>query len=322
MKVFYSWQSDLPEKSNRFFILDCLRQAIRSLNKAFDIESASRDGSAQEKPSIELDHDTQGVPGIPDIASTIFDKIRNCDLFVADLSFVGKSSNGRLIPNPNVLIELGLAVESLGSERILLIMDEAHGAGSELPFDIRYRRHPILFKSDSLPNKLQKEQLTKNLQYALKLHIKNNVDKGKAVELPANASLEQILNSINNSDSNGDWLDSDPGGWRKLKVFKRNTNLRFEMNYDGVGVQKESFKEEWANRFPASDATGYWCDLHYGSTVLMRFILVSVDGGRALLPVPKSRIDLAVNALNYRVAKIHDSGSLDQYMRIAGLHLE
>ena len=103
--VFYSWQSDLPNSTNRGFIGDCLERAIKELKAEPDL---------QVDPC--LDRDTQNVPGSPDIAATIFDKIDRCGLFVCDVSIVNQSASNRPMPNPNVLIELGYAVKTLGME--------------------------------------------------------------------------------------------------------------------------------------------------------------------------------------------------------------
>jgi hypothetical protein len=127
--VFYSWQSDLPNSVNRGFIEDCLRRAIRNI-------------SATETLGIEpcLDRDTQNTPGAPDIAATIFDKIDKCHLFVCDVSIVNQNASNRPTPNPNVLIELGYAVKTLGWNRIICVFNEATGGIQDLPFDLRQRR--------------------------------------------------------------------------------------------------------------------------------------------------------------------------------------
>ena len=102
--VFYAWQSDLRSQDNRSFIESALETALKNIQRA---------GSIQQSPR--LDKDTQGVSGIPDIASTILDKIRAADAFVADASFVagagvreGSKGDGDRVPNPNVMIEFGL----------------------------------------------------------------------------------------------------------------------------------------------------------------------------------------------------------------------
>lgn len=60
--------------------------------------------------------DTGGVPGSPNIIETVFGRIRDCAIFVADLTFTSKTESGKLSPNPNVLIELGYAARSIGWE--------------------------------------------------------------------------------------------------------------------------------------------------------------------------------------------------------------
>ena len=101
-------------------------------------KAISKNDSVDVEPVI--DRDTQGVAGTPDIASTIFSKIVAADLMVADVSIVSRPKSGRVAPNPNVLIELGYGFKALGSERIILVFNTAHGKIEELPFDLRARR--------------------------------------------------------------------------------------------------------------------------------------------------------------------------------------
>jgi hypothetical protein len=71
-KIFYSWQSDLPNSTNRSFIEKALERAAKSIQ---------RDDSIEVEPVI--DRDTRNIPGSPDIAVTIFKKIDKSDIFVA-----------------------------------------------------------------------------------------------------------------------------------------------------------------------------------------------------------------------------------------------
>lgn len=320
MRIFYSWQSDLPSKTNKNFIEDCLERAIKKLNATAIVEEAKRDDDFGDSARLQLDRDTKGVPGTPDVAATIFEKIANSDIFVGDVSIVRPSGQGteRPVPNPNVLIELGYALSKLGSDNIVLVMDTAHGKADQLPFDLRYKRFPISFDSRSSDEK-SKQDLTSALQRALKLTVLSTAEKRKGQELACNASYDDIIQCILASDSKDDWRLYD-----ETRYFKSNVNLRFQTNvFDRSGVHREHFKEDWATNFPDPDATSYWHDLYYGATLLHRFILISVDGARASLPVSKSRQDFSVSTLNYKVAKIHDTlGTLDQYMWRAGLYLE
>src|SRR5579863_8692795 len=126
--VFFSWQSDLPNSCNRGFIQRALEGAAATIK-------------ADETVEIEpvVDRDTEGVPGSPDIASTIFAKITAADAFVADVSITNRGDK-RAVPNPNVLIELGYALKALSHERVILVFNRAFGRVEELPFDLRSRR--------------------------------------------------------------------------------------------------------------------------------------------------------------------------------------
>jgi hypothetical protein len=128
-KIFYSWQSDLPNSANRGFIETAIRIAIKNI---------ASDDSIQLDPVI--DRDTQGVPGSPDIATTIFEKIEEAQVFIGDVSIINGENTSRPTPNPNVLIELGYAIKTLGMRQILLVMNTAYGEPEQLPFDLRGKR--------------------------------------------------------------------------------------------------------------------------------------------------------------------------------------
>lgn len=132
--VFYSWQSD--KSKNKNFISSNLDRAIRELkskkNNEFRVE-------------ISLDRDTQDKSGSPAIVQTIFDKISKSDIFVCDVSIINNSFfnrklRNRLTPNPNVLIELGYAINHLGWERIICVNNTSLGENELLPFDLRGHR--------------------------------------------------------------------------------------------------------------------------------------------------------------------------------------
>ncbi len=160
-KIFYSWQSDTPNATNRGFIEDALQKAIRNLGHPED--------DLYEPPrEIELDKDTKGVPGTPPIAETIFEKIEQCAVFVPDLTFVAKSEKDRPSPNPNVLIEYGWALAKCGYGRIVGVMNTAYGVPDEksLPFDLRHHTWPIRY---SLPEDADAETRANEKKKLVKL---------------------------------------------------------------------------------------------------------------------------------------------------------
>lgn len=126
-KIFYSWQSDLPKNKTKSFIRECIDEAI-------DL--------AQETEAIEAERDeaTTGTTGAPNIVTTLFSKIDNCDLFIADVSlcYTDNPLQKKYSPNPNVLLELGYAVKTLGWDRIICLCNTEFG--DSYPFDISHNR--------------------------------------------------------------------------------------------------------------------------------------------------------------------------------------
>jgi hypothetical protein len=147
MKLFYSWQSDTPH--TRGVIQKCIREALKNVD-GFELETATRDTS-----------------GSPDIAATILAKIDDSNMMIADVTIVNpKSRKARVMPNPNVMYELGYAVKSLGEENIILVADKALTDTAKLPFDIRNRR--MILVDFSAPDAAA--QITGSVAAALKNH--------------------------------------------------------------------------------------------------------------------------------------------------------
>lgn len=134
--IFWSWQSDISARETRGIIREALVDAIAQV--AASVEDAQRP---------EIDHDTKGVPGTPEIASTILSKIEAATIFVGDVTPITVSESGKHVANPNVMIELGYAKKALTPARMILVWNTAiHDSKPEdLPFDLRHRRGPIHF---------------------------------------------------------------------------------------------------------------------------------------------------------------------------------
>jgi hypothetical protein len=204
MKVFWSWQSDTAQANNHYLVRDALKQALNEVADDLAFDEAQRP---------ELDHDTLNVPGLAAITETIFDKIDSAAVFVADLTYVGKSHGGtKMLPNPNVLIELGYAMKSLGPEHIILVANSAYGTGPEnLPFDLRHRRAPIAYNLPENASKADRAReqlsLTQKLKPALAGCLGIAIAKGakelvfpghparpgdSSIWLPADAAIEHL----------------------------------------------------------------------------------------------------------------------------------
>lgn len=125
-KIFFAWQSQDGAFSKK--VSEALQLAIDEINK---------EGAFEE---LRLDKDTYGNPGIPSIPDTVRQKIAECDIFVGDISLVIEAGGNKKYPNWNVGFELGMALQRLGVESILLVMNRESGRCSDLPFDISSHR--------------------------------------------------------------------------------------------------------------------------------------------------------------------------------------
>jgi hypothetical protein len=163
LKVFYSWQLDSPRRTNRDLIRAAAERAISALNEEIALDDAER-----QVDEITLDQDTQGILGSPPIAKVIFDKIKSCDVFLADVSLVASGADGRKHINSNVAIELGYALGSRGFGPVLKVMNTALGQPSELPFDLRERRFPVQYELPDGADKVRVERATVELAKKLK----------------------------------------------------------------------------------------------------------------------------------------------------------
>lgn len=180
LNIFYSWQSDLPSKTNRQFIKNSLEAAMNDIHADNKIIS-----------DWSIESDSRGEIGTPELASRIFAKIDQCDIFVADISIINPNIDFRKTSNPNVLIELGYASSKLGWDRILCVHNLMYGKIEDLPFDIRHRK-PIAYTPD---NKI----LTKNLIYQIQEIIDNRISNKKyytSIKREIDNALQTILIDI------------------------------------------------------------------------------------------------------------------------------
>jgi hypothetical protein len=165
--IFYSWQSDTAARASRSFIRTALDTAVDILSAGAEVQDAPR-----------VDSGMENVAGSPEVASVMFEKIREAAIMVVDVTLVGEitRSDGsyRRVPNPNVLLEMGFAAATLGWGRVIAVMNDHFGAPTEQPFDVRNRRFPITFTLD--PSSMdrrdqQREALTSALKGALQTAI-------------------------------------------------------------------------------------------------------------------------------------------------------
>jgi hypothetical protein len=160
LTIFYSWESDLPNPTNRGFIEG-------------ELKAIAKEITGEGAVVIEVDRDTSGIAGSPDIGKTILAKIDAADAFVGDVSIINPDAPAeRKTPNPNVMFELGWAFKALGENRVITVMNTAFGGPENLPFDLKQRR-TVKY---ALPKDADKAEARKSLRDQLREAIKAIVD--------------------------------------------------------------------------------------------------------------------------------------------------
>ena len=235
MIVFYSWQLDLPAVSHKNFIRNCLQDAIGKLNEHAEFSEAERQ-SEYISEKIELDHDTQGILGTPDIAATILRKIDKCDVFVADVSFTGTGlHNDKVYPNSNVLFELGYVMGKFSDEKTILVMDSATGKPEQLPFDLRHKRRPRFFDSKAADMTKERARFSQDLAGILSAYFLAHHSKASdTVDL-------QLRLTYRKEDIQQDWgVPAIRQRQFKLDFFAKNNGLNTLRRYEvQVAVPRE-----------------------------------------------------------------------------------
>tara|TARA_R110002049_G_scaffold309101_2_gene516887 strand:- start:5664 stop:6944 length:1281 start_codon:yes stop_codon:yes gene_type:complete len=161
--VFYSWQSDTNRRHGRDLIREALDIAADAVSK--DTSNAYR---------IMVLSDTEGEPGLCNIPETLLRRLRESDAVVSDLTFIAGTSGKepKYCSNPNVLFELGYAFSKIGPERLICVMNEAHGPAASQIFDLAHHRRPISYtspKEDGIGTRKQTvEKLAAELEEALR----------------------------------------------------------------------------------------------------------------------------------------------------------
>lgn len=131
VSLFFSWQSDRKD----------IRKAI------FTELKNVKEQLAQDGIELIVDQDTRGRKGTEKIDVALLKKIRDCDIFLADMSPVTTMiqeidedvRRTKLIPNPNVMFEYGYATGFKGIDYVLSVANLKKSEFAEqLPFDVNH----------------------------------------------------------------------------------------------------------------------------------------------------------------------------------------
>jgi hypothetical protein len=229
--VFYAWQSDRPGNVNRHLIREAAEAACRRIT-----DDTTNDWQ------VRLDSDTKGEAGMCDIPNTILKKIKNCDIFLGDLTLVSDAEGkpAKLIPNPNVVFELGFAARHLGFGALIGVINEAFGNVEGQVFDIK-RRASLTYNTEAAKTNTDRANIERKLGEDLEAVIRTTI---KTVVLPrrelASASLHEKAEEVRATFASR-VLAGDFYGYKQLPAvltsiqFRRPENQDYEAAYEKVG---------------------------------------------------------------------------------------
>jgi hypothetical protein len=115
------------------------------------------------------------------------------------------------------------------------------------------------------------------------------------------------------------WLHSDAHG---IWTLKDDLNLTIREKRSSDRSDERPFGEAWAKRVPDEHAVMIEFDLFYGASYVETHYLISVDGHRALLPLPQAGTEI-VAVQDYSFARCVDfQHRLEEYIERCGLKVE
>ena len=165
MRIFYSWQSDIPEHRK------VIEKALRNVKIII--------------PEIEIITATSDKTGAFRIDNNIIEKIESADLYLADLSIIGNlGKRRRQSPNPNVIYETGFAHGVLTEEKMYMLAQKIKSGTDKFPFDIR-NRHLALYDFNST-------EILKELTDDFKNFIKKSTKKQVAHSIDMYVQVSSI----------------------------------------------------------------------------------------------------------------------------------
>ena len=127
-------------------------------------------------------------------------------------------------------------------------------------------------------------------------------------------TYDELMENVTDSGPD-DWLFHEQHD-KTVWVYRYDLDIRLE--YQG---SREPFGEKWATKHSDPNATCADLNIYFRSSLVKPMRFVTVDGGRAVLPLPKHGTNTIARGL-YRLAQIIDRlGKLDEYIERSGLEV-
>jgi hypothetical protein len=109
---------------------------------------------------------------------------------------------------------------------------------------------------------------------------------------------EQVLNRVLSSQPDDFKYDDSTG------VFFHKSDVALRIIFDRSEQSREEFHEPWVAKFPNPQGRTQPVYIQYGETRVLEVPCVYVDGGRHVIPFPKSAANLTLTPVRYHVGRI------------------
>ncbi|HEY9620087.1 MAG TPA: hypothetical protein V6C78_06945 [Crinalium sp.] len=148
--IFLCYQTDYAESG------DLLREELTTILDKINFRS---------RIPITLEESHRLTDGPARLSSSLTRKIRKSLLFIADTTPIlhMDGTPPRLVPNPNVCVEVGYALQAKRSEQILLAQMERSDMTGQFPFDIPVRNR-LQFRNKTELRKILPQAIEAQLQ--------------------------------------------------------------------------------------------------------------------------------------------------------------
>ncbi len=135
-----------------------------------------------------------------------------------------------------------------------------------------------------------------------------------SIRLETQLTYDDVMDLVRSNEAD-QWVYNDSKG---SHLLRSDVNLRI-VRRDTDDVPMPEFNEPWAKKHPDPIAHRVHYDVFYGASFIDEFMLVSVDGHRADLPLPDPQ-STVIPREKYCLARAVDSqGTLDEYIKQSGL---
>ncbi|PWK16150.1 hypothetical protein [Tumebacillus permanentifrigoris] len=131
-----------------------------------------------------------------------------------------------------------------------------------------------------------------NIQTFMQQIVNSSADQWNHISCWGHGSGPSYLSRVMVSNtSNGQTVEVESHS--NVASFKEDLSISMAWGFEA----NDDFSEDWTDRFSDTRASSAYLDFFYKGVLVRREIFVNVDGGRAMLPLPKVTWNASTNTV-------------------------